>query len=171
MDIHDVELKKMQNPQTIIQSLQNAPNVIVPLVREVPKELLRRRPKPGKWSVHEHACHLAEVHALFFTRLDQMLSESHPRIRPYDPDRDMSSHDALLQLDLEQALNRFETDRSKLVDKLKRLSESDWQRTADHPEYSNYSIFIMFRHLALHDFLHAYRIEELLFKRDWEPVA
>lgn len=27
--------------------------------------------------------------------------------------------------------------------------------------------FIMFRHLALHDFLHAYRIEELLLKKDW----
>jgi hypothetical protein len=25
----------------------------------------------------------------------------------------------------------------------------------------------MFRHLALHDFLHAYRIEELLLRRDW----
>lgn len=26
----------------------------------------------------------------------------------------------------------------------------------------------MFRHLALHDFLHAYRVEELLLKKDWE---
>jgi hypothetical protein len=25
----------------------------------------------------------------------------------------------------------------------------------------------MFRHLALHDFHHAYRIEELLFRKDW----
>jgi hypothetical protein len=29
----------------------------------------------------------------------------------------------------------------------------------------------MFRHLALHDFLHAYRVEELLLKRDWEESA
>jgi hypothetical protein len=28
-------------------------------------------------------------------------------------------------------------------------------------------VSIMFRHLALHDFLHAYRIEELLLKKDW----
>jgi hypothetical protein len=26
----------------------------------------------------------------------------------------------------------------------------------------------MFRHLALHDLFHAYRIEELLLKRDWQ---
>jgi hypothetical protein len=29
----------------------------------------------------------------------------------------------------------------------------------------------MFRHLALHDFLHAYRVEELLLKRDWDDEA
>ena len=29
----------------------------------------------------------------------------------------------------------------------------------------------MFRHLALHDFLHAYRIEELLLRRDWATDA
>jgi len=32
-------------------------------------------------------------------------------------------------------------------------------------------VFIMFRHLALHDFLHAYRIEELLLRRDWTTEA
>jgi hypothetical protein len=48
------------------------------------------------------------------------------------------------------------------------LSAEDWQRTADHGEYTRYSVFIMFRHLAMHDMLHAYRIEELLLKNDWE---
>lgn len=161
----------MQNPQAVITSLANAPNLIIPLIREIPAELLKRRPKPGRWSAHEHACHLAEVHSLFFTRLEQMLSEPEPRIRPYDPDLDMASLDALLQVNLDQALNRFETDRAKLLAKLGRLSEADWQRTADHPEYSHYSVFVMFRHLAFHDLLHAYRIEEILLKRDWEPVS
>jgi hypothetical protein len=29
-------------------------------------------------------------------------------------------------------------------------------------------VFIMFRHVALHDFLHGYRIEELLLRPDWD---
>jgi hypothetical protein len=29
----------------------------------------------------------------------------------------------------------------------------------------------MFRHLALHDFLHAYRIEELLLRPDWPATS
>jgi hypothetical protein len=28
-------------------------------------------------------------------------------------------------------------------------------------------VFIMFRHVALHDLFHAYRIEELLLKLEW----
>jgi hypothetical protein len=47
------------------------------------------------------------------------------------------------------------------------LATSDWERTAEHEEYSHYSVFIMFRHLAMHDMFHAYRIEELLLKKDW----
>ncbi len=51
--------------------------------------------------------------------------------------------------------------------RLRRLSPDEWGRAAEHGEYSHYSVFIMFRHLALHDFLHAYRIEELLLKKEW----
>ena len=161
----------MQDSRAVLTSLANAPGIIIPLIREIPNELLKRRPRPGRWSAHEHACHLAEVHLPFFTRLDLMLTETHPRIRPYDADREMASESALLQVDLDQALTRFESDRRKLVEKLGRLSETDWHRTGDHPEYARYSIFLMFRHMALHDLLHAYRIEEILVKRDWDQTA
>jgi hypothetical protein len=155
------------NPESVIAALENAPAIIVPLIREVPAAIIKRRPQPGKWSAHEHACHLAEVHALFFSRLDLMLSAPEPRIAPYDPSVDMEE-DALLKMDLYESMGRFSSDRRRLVERLKELTASDWQRTAEHEEYSRYSILIMFRHLALHDMLHAYRIEELLLKKDWE---
>lgn len=60
------------------------------------------------------------------------------------------------------------THRQRLVDRLKRLSLEDWQRTAEHGEYTHYSVFIMFRHLVLHDMFHAHGIEELLLKINWE---
>jgi hypothetical protein len=157
----------MNTPEAVITALENAPAIIVPLVREVPAENLKRRPQPEKWSAHEHACHLAEVHPLFFSRLERMLDESRPRITPYNPDEAMEKG-ALLKIDLEEALERFSNDRARLVELLKDLTEDDWLREAEHEEYDHYSVLIMFRHLALHDMLHAYRIEELLLKRDWE---
>lgn len=156
----------MNSIEAVIDALARAPDVVLPLVREVPPTVLKRRPATGKWSAHEHACHLAVVHHLFFDRLDLMLSSPKPIITPYDPGR-ADPDDRLLNLDLAAMLEQYQTDRRALVDRLRRLPSTDWAREADHGEYSHYSVFIMFRHLALHDFLHAYRIEELLLRKEW----
>jgi len=150
----------------LIAALERAPALVIPLVRQADPAILKRRPAPGEWSIHENACHLAEVHPLFFHRLDLMLAETDPEIRSYDPGRD-DPDDALLKLDLEDSLRRFEHDRGRIVARLRALRPEDWRRTARHDEYNSYSIFTMFRHLALHDFHHAYRIEELLLRKDW----
>ena len=159
-------LVRMTAVTALVEALERAPSIVVPLVRQAAPAIVKQRPAPGEWSIHENAVHLAEVHQLFFRRLDLMLREPDPMIRSYDPGRD-DPDDALLQLDLDDALRRFATDRARLVGRLRRLAPDDWRRTARHDEYNAYSVFIMFRHLALHDFDHAYRIEELLLRRDW----
>lgn len=160
----------MTSTDLLVAALEQAPAIVVPLVRQADPAILKRRPAPGEWSIHENACHLAEVHPLFFRRLDLMLAEDDPVIRSYDPGRD-EPDDALLKLDLADSLRRFEDDRARLVARLRQLRIEDWARTARHEEYNSYSIFTMFRHLALHDFHHAYRIEELLLRKDWPPPA
>jgi hypothetical protein len=149
-----------------VEALERAPSVVIPLVREVPANVLERRPAPKKWSAHEHACHLALVHQLFFDRLDQMLASPAPVITPYDP-ATSDPDDRLLKMDLEDSLEQYVGDRVRLVERLRQLTPEQWARAAEHGEYSHYSVFIMFRHLALHDFFHAYRIEELLLKKEW----
>ena len=150
----------------LIDALERAPAVVVPLVRQADPAILRERPAPGEWSIHENACHLAEVHPLFERRLALMLAEENPEIRSYDPGRD-DPDDALLKLDLAESLRRFAHDRARIVTRLRSLRPADWMRTARHEEYNAYSVFMMFRHLALHDFHHAYRIEELLLRKEW----
>jgi hypothetical protein len=157
---------KSADTRVIVEALRRAPEIVVPLVREVPREVLKRRPAPKRWSAHEHACHLARVHSLFFERLELMLREPKPVIRPYLPDQ-QEPDDLLLGMDLDESLARYVADRARLVERVAALAPADWAREADHGEYRAYSVFIMFRHVALHDFLHAYRIEELLLRRDW----
>ncbi len=156
----------MAPTEQLVAALERAPTIVLPLVRQANPAILKRRPAPGEWSIHEHACHLAQVHPLFFRRLELMLSETNPAIRSYDPGRD-DPDDALLALDLADSLRCFEEDRARLVARLRQLRAEDWTRTARHDEYNSYSVFTMFRHLALHDFHHAYRIEELLLRKDW----
>ncbi len=156
----------MESIATVIETLERAPNIVIPLVREMRDEWLKRRPHPDRWSVHEHACHLAAVHPLFQRRLKQFVSEEKPVIKPYDPAVD-DPDDALIKMDLDEALDRFGRDREELVAQLRGLDDAMWSRTADHTEYDHYDLFIMFRHLSLHDLFHAYRIEELVLRKDW----
>lgn len=158
----------MTTASAVIEALERAPEIVAPLVREFPPAVLKRRPAPKKWSAHEHACHLAVVHGLFFDRLDQILASPAPVITPYDPGQS-DPDDLLMRMDLEDSLQNYVDDRQRLVARLRELSEADWSRTAEHGEYSHYSVFIMFRHVALHDFFHAYRIEELLLNKAWAP--
>lgn len=156
----------MTSIDTVIAALERTPEIVIPLVREVPEANLKRRPQPDKWSVHEHACHLADVHDLIMGRLDLMLAEDHPTIKPYQPHLD-DEEGNLLTWDLDESLERFAADRRRLVERARALTPAEWERTAEHGEYSHYSVFIMLRHIAMHDLFHAWRIEELLLKKDW----
>jgi hypothetical protein len=156
----------MDSTASVIEALERAPHIVVPLVQEVPPGLLKRRPAPMKWSAHEHACHLSRVDRLYLDRLDHILTNPRPIITPYDPARD-EADDAFLRMDLDESLERYVQDRRALIARLSTLPPQAWARTAEHGEYSHYSVFIMFRHVALHDLFHAYRIEELLLRREW----
>ncbi len=156
----------MNNPQTLIAALAAAPEIIIGLVREVPPQHLKRRPSPNKWSAHEHACHITTIDAPYFARLELMLSDPSPCITPMSATPDEEAG-ALLNVDLDKALAFFVSERARLVERLQQLAEADWQRTAAHPEFCHYSVWIMFRQLLLHEMQHAYRIEELRLKKDW----
>ena len=157
----------MSDTTTLIAALENAPGIIIPLIREVPLQYLKRRPSPTKWSAYEHACHLSGSDGPFLARLDLMLSAPAPFIRSIVNSPEVESG-ALLSVDLDEALDRYVRERASLVKRLKELSVEDWKRTAEHEAFSHYSVWIMFRHLLTHEMFHAYRIEELLLKKDWE---
>jgi uncharacterized damage-inducible protein DinB len=157
----------MNHTQTLIGSLADAPEMIIRLVREVPPENLKRRPSPDRWSAHEHACHISSVDTAYLARLELMLSNPAPYIKSMAPSTEEETG-SLLNLDLDEALDLYARERARLVMRLKELAIEDWQRTAEHETCSHYSVFIMFRQLLLHEMLHAYRVEELLLKKDWE---
>ena len=151
----------------VIEQLARGPEIVRQVIYEVRLELRKRRPAQGVWSAHEHAVHLPAVQPIMMRRLDHMLSGPSPRIKSYEPSRD-EPDDALLKLDLDTEMDRFDRERAAMIERLRRLSPEQWAITAEHDEYSHYSVFIMFRHLALHDLHHAYKIEERLLRKSWE---
>lgn len=155
------------NTTTLISALATAPGVIIPLIREVPPQILKRRPSLAKWSAYEHAIHLSQSDASFLARLDLILSTPEPFIKTIDNSPEDEAG-AMLDVDLDESLERYVHERAALVERLKKLSPDEWQKTAEHEAFDHYSVWIMFRHLLNHEMLHAFRIEELLLKKDWD---
>lgn len=151
---------------SVLDQLERGPGFIRQLIYEIPPELRKRRPAPGMWSAHEHAVHLPAIHPLMNRRLNRMLTEPNPYIKSYEPSRD-EPDDALLKLDLDAEMDRFDRDRTALIARLHALTSAQWEITAGHEEYVNYGVYIMFRHVALHDVHHAYKIEDRLLRKDW----
>jgi hypothetical protein len=153
--------------ESVLDQLTRGPSVVRELIHAMPPELRKRRPAPGMWSAHEHAVHLPAVQPIMLARLEQMLAEPGCVIRSYEPSRD-DQDGALLALDLDAEMDRFARERATLVERLRKLTPDEWAISADHEEYAQYSVFIMFRHIWLHDFHHAYKIEERLLRKGWD---
>jgi len=156
-----------ENTATLISALATSPGVIIPLIREVPPQILKRRPSPAKWSAYEHAIHLSQSDVSFRARLDLILSTPEPFIKSIENSAEDEAG-AMLDIDLDESLDRYVRERAALVERLKQLAPDEWQKAAVHEAFDHYSVFIMFRHLLNHEMLHAYRIEELLLKKDWD---
>jgi hypothetical protein len=157
----------MSDTTILISALETAPGVIIPMIREVPAQILKRRPSPEKWSAYENAIHLSQSDVAFRARLDLILSTPEPVIKTIENSAEDEAG-AMLDVDLDESLDRYVRERAALVERLKKLSPDEWQKTAMHEAFDHYSVFIMFRHLFNHEMLHAYRIEELLLKNDWD---
>ncbi|HSG38731.1 MAG TPA: alpha/beta hydrolase-fold protein [Thermoanaerobaculia bacterium] len=156
----------MNDSQAVLAVLENTPALLIPLMREIPEPLRKRRPQPGKWSAHEHFCHLATQHPPMLERLEKMLAEDDPALLPLNPSPEEESG-AYLDMDLDEAAGRFVQERMELVTRLRSLAPEDWDRTGRHPDLEGYTVFRLARQIALHDMLHGFRIEETLYRKDW----
>jgi hypothetical protein len=111
--------------------------------------------------------HLAMVDPIMIRRLECMLNDPAPRIKSYEPSRDVDEG-SLLKLDLDAEMDRYERQRTEFIARLHQLTPEQWRITAEHDEYSQYGVFFMARHVALHDLHHAYKIEERLLRKSWD---
>lgn len=157
----------MSDTRNLITALAASPGVIIPMIREVPAAILKRRPSANKWSAYEHAIHLSQSDVAFRARLDLILSTPDPVIKTIENSA-ADEAGAMLDVDLDGSLERYVTERATLVERLRTLTDEEWRKTAVHEAFDHYSVFIMFRHVLNHEMLHAYRIEELLLKKDWD---
>ena len=154
-----MEIKK------ILNGLERTPALLRELVAGVPATRMMEHRIAGKWCIHEHAVHLLPVQEMLNKRLRRFMAEAAPEFVPYIPGTS-TPPDELMKLDLKDSLKKFAAERKRFVGMLRQLNKKEWHKKAKHPEFAEYTPYIMARHVLLHDNVHMYRIEELWLTRE-----
>ncbi len=117
--------------------------------------MAERSPGPGKWSVRQIVCHLADTEIAFAFRLRQALAEPNHVIQPFDQDRWADHYDAY---ELPAALAFFSATRKWNLDLLASLSAEDFARPLSHPERGPMTFRTLVETMAGHDLNHLAQI-------------
>ncbi len=156
----------MEDRSELIDALGKTEAILTAFVGSIPEEDLDRRRGEGAWTIAEHLRHLAEVQPMLMERLRRFTEESHPTFTPYIPSETEKDLPEQPKIDVDVVLEKFGVWRRQQVELLEGLDPGIWERTADHPEYREYSLYILARHILMHDHWHMYRMEELWLTRD-----
>jgi hypothetical protein len=127
----------------------------------VPQEVLKWRPAPGEWSVHEIVCHCADSETNAAARIRYVVAEKDPVVLGYDENAwaqrfDYHSHP------IEPALATVDAVRANTVALIRRLPDSAWEREGRHTESGRYTAEDWLRIYAAHLEDHARQIESNL---------
>lgn len=159
---------KMYDIEELLDGLRQAPKILSEFVKTIPETKLNLKRGDGFWTIAEHLSHLAQVQPMLLERINRFLSEDQPEFIPYFPDKEESGTGtvAVVSLNLSEAVAQFKKYRNKQILLLETAAEGIWKRIGEHPEYDQYSLYILTRHILMHDYWHMYRMEELWLAKD-----
>jgi hypothetical protein len=103
---------------------------------------------------------------MLLERLQRFRDQPHPVFAPYIPGVGEDEPATPEVMPPAEALEQFARYRTPQVDLLAEAAPDLWQKTGDHPEYTQYTLYILSRHTLMHDHWHMYRMEELWLTRD-----
>jgi uncharacterized damage-inducible protein DinB len=146
-----------ENP---VKAQAATPGKLLRLSRGLTQAQLLRRPAPGKWSIHEIVCHLADTEVANAWRYRMVLAEDEVGLTAWDQDRWAAAHQYRRQ-DLRLALEQFQALRARNLALLRAVGRKAWARTATHPTFGRLSAGQIAAHLVHHDANHVGQIERI----------
>ncbi len=156
----------MRDIREMLGALRQTPKILSEFVKTIPEDKLDLRRGEGFWTIAEHVSHLAQVQPMLLKRFERFMNEDHPEFVPYIPAKANEEPDIPSQMSTTSALDQFARYRDRQLRLLEGADDITWKRTATHPEYEAYSLYILTRHVLMHDYWHMYRMEELWLARD-----
>jgi uncharacterized damage-inducible protein DinB len=115
-------------------------------------------PAPGKWSVREILCHLADCEIVFAFRYRQTLAEPHHIIQPFDQDLWAKNYAAY---DVQSALAVFTAVRDFNLKLIESLPPEAFSKPVSHPERGAMTFQSIVETMGGHDLNHIGQIEKI----------
>jgi hypothetical protein len=117
-------------------------------------------PAPGKWSVRQIVCHLADAECVSSMRFRQLIAEDNPKIQAWDQDAWAQKLD-YSRRKISTALETFRRVRSDNYDLLKAVPAEAFSRRGVHSEMGEVSLLKMLEIYAAHAENHARQIRDV----------
>jgi uncharacterized damage-inducible protein DinB len=121
----------MDSYSSLIDSYKNGAASLRAALNELSKEQLRIRTGPGKWSMHEVVCHIADSEVIYAERIRRVLAEDEPTLFNLEPD-DFERSLVYEQRDPVEELDVIEAIRNQTARILRSLPPAAWQRRGVH---------------------------------------
>ena len=121
---------------------------------------LRRPEAPGKWSIFDVVCHLADSEVVFGWRLRLVIAQDRPTITGFDQDA-WSARVRGAYSDAWSAIQQIAVLREGHLRLLRSLAPADWERIGLHAERGPESVRLMAQLYAGHDLVHLRQIARI----------
>jgi uncharacterized damage-inducible protein DinB len=115
----------------LITAYQDAARELVDAVADLTPEELRKRIAPGKWSVQEVVCHIADFEIINAERIRRVLAEDEPTLFNGEPD-DFERTLFYEKREVTEELALIQTIRNQTALILRNIPDEAWQRRGIH---------------------------------------
>jgi uncharacterized damage-inducible protein DinB len=122
--------------------------------------------RDGGWSVRQVVHHVPDSHLNAYIRFRWALTEATPTIKTYNEKAWAELHDAVTA-PIEVSLDLLEALHARWVLLLRSLSESDFERSFQHPEWGIMTIATLLRLYEWHGRHHVAHITNLRSRQNW----
>ena len=113
------------------------------------------------WGPAQILAHLADVERVYRERMQAMLTQEVPYLRPFDADAAAAQHNYAGRV-AREALEEFATERAQTLELLINLALKDWDRPGMHDEMGEVSIEDLAERLTEHDAEHLTQLRDAL---------
>lgn len=151
----------------LLASLLTLPETLSAAVQGLDARQFATSYRPGGWTLAQVVHHVADSHMNAYIRCRLALTEERPVIKPYDQDLWAELPDAR-SLSADVSLSLIRPLHFRWHAFFSSLSETDWRRTAYHPEYQREMDLWYFLALyAWHGAHHAAQIQSCARQQGW----